>query len=310
MTPRARASAAPVLVVLAACGAGEPAPEADSAPDVAAPALAPRGADTRLFAIEGFSGPEAVKYDPVHDVYLVSNFGDADDDQANDGFLSRVSAEDGTIEALRWAVGDDDRPLQEPRGMALAGDTLWVADARGLHAFDRTSGAQLRFVDLTALEPGFLNDVAVAPGGVYVTDTGTSRLIHLTDDGGEVVVEGEALGPPNGVTWDAASGRLILVPWQGGGDSIRAWDPVSRTLSIVGRTPGGRFDGVEVVDGALVVASQADSALHVVRNGAGAPFQRVPGRPADIAVDTRRARIAVPYIALDRVDVFPGPGGF
>ncbi|MEQ9568699.1 MAG: hypothetical protein RLN75_00795, partial [Longimicrobiales bacterium] len=58
-----------------------------------------------------------------------------------------------------------------------------------------------------------------------------------------------------------------------------------------------------------VVASQADSALHLVRDGSGAPFQQVPGRPADIAVDTRRGRIAVPYIALDRVDVFPGPGG-
>lgn len=297
-------------LAVAACGGEAPADAPGAAPpEPAAMSMEVRGPEARLFAIEGLSGPEAVKYDPVDDVYIVSNFGDDDDAEANDGFLARVSAADGAVEVLRWAVGDDDRPLQEPRGMALDGDTLWVADARGLHAFHRATGAQLRFVDLTALEPGFLNDVAVGPGGVYVTDTGTSRLIRLTDTGGEVVAEGEALGPPNGVTFDAGAGVFVVVPWEGGGDSLRAWDPVSRTLSIAGRTPGGRFDGVEVVDGALVVASQADSALHLVRRGTGAPFQKVPGRPADIAVDTRRQRIAVPYIALDRVDVFPGPGG-
>ena len=67
--------------------------------------------------------------------------------------------------------------------------------------------------------------------------------------------------------------------------------------------------GLEVVEGRLVVASQADSALHWVGVDRGVPFQKVPGRPADIALDTRRGHIAVPYIALDRVDVFPGPPG-
>jgi hypothetical protein len=33
----------------------------------------------------------------------------------------------------------------------------------------------------------------------------------------------------------------------------------------------------------------------------------VPGRPADIGVDTRRGRVAVPYIALNRVDIWALP---
>ena len=33
-------------------------------------------------------------------------------------------------------------------------------------------------------------------------------------------------------------------------------------------------------------------------------FIKVAGRPADIAIDTKRKRIAVPYIALDRVDIW------
>jgi hypothetical protein len=288
--------------------------DGNSSPDAPAPTpvevLDVSGVETRLFSIEGLEGPEAVKYDAAQDVYFISNFGPSDDPDTNDGYLSRVSAEDGAVEELRWAVGDADRPLREPRGMALAGDTLWVADSQGLHAFDPVTGTQLDFVDLSGLEPGFLNDVAAGPdGGIYVTDTGESRLIRLVGRTGIVVAEGASLGNPNGIVLEPASGRLVLVPWEAGGDSIRIWDPVHRTLEIWARSPGGPFDGAEFSGPDLVVASQGDSALHLVRGGAGQVFQKVAGRPADIAIDSRRGRIAVPYIALDRVDVFPGPPG-
>ncbi len=277
-------------------------------PSARVTSVEPSASTATVFTIEGLEGPEAVRYDSLQDVYFISNFGPSDDPLANDGYLSRVSAEDGSIIGHRWAVGDDARPLREPRGMALALDTLWVADASGLHAFDPVTGAQLDFVDMTALEPGFLNDVAAgADGGVYVTDTGTSRLIRIDEGRGIVVANGPSLGSPNGVTLERSTGRLVLVPWEGGGDSLRVWDPVHRTLEVFGRTPGGRFDGAEFAAAGLIVASQADSALHLVRDGAGRPFQKVAGRPADIAVDTRRGHIAVPYIALDRVDVYPAP---
>ena len=37
------------------------------------------------------------------------------------------------------------------------------------------------------------------------------------------------------------------------------------------------------------------------------PLVRVAGRPADIGVDTKRRQVAVPYIALDRVDLWQLP---
>lgn len=72
-------------------------------------------------------------------------------------------------------------------------------------------------------------------------------------------------------------------------------------------TTAGFIDGVEIVDGRVIVASQADSSLHVLDGGDDRVLVRVPGRPADIGVDTRRRRVAVPYIALGRVDVWALP---
>lgn len=308
------------VVLLGACGASSDGSRHEDDLDLSAvgtrldaelaEGFQPYPAHGRLFAVEGLLGPEAVKYDPDQDVYFISNFGENEPRDANDGFISRASAEDGTMESYRWAVGQDDQPLLDPRGMALAGDSLWVADANGLHAFHRITGTQLHFVDLTHLEPGFLNDVAVGEdGAVYVTDTFSSRVIRLNAGGssGDVVAEGEMLGSPNGIIPEPGTGRFVLVPWSGG-DSLRAWDPITGDVDIVARTPGGRFDGVEYLHGVMVVASQLDSALHVVRGEVGVPYQKVPGNPADIAVDTRRNRVAVPYIRLNRVDVFPGVG--
>jgi len=78
-------------------------------------------------------------------------------------------------------------------------------------------------------------------------------------------------------------------------------------LELIATSSGARFDGIEVFADRIIVASQADSSLHVISGGEGAPFLRLPGRPADIGSDTRRARVAVPYIALDRVDVWSLP---
>ena len=65
------------------------------------------------------------------------------------------------------------------------------------------------------------------------------------------------------------------------------------------------FDGVEVrSDGSILVASQADSSIHLFRGGEGRALFKVAGRPADIAYDTRRNRVVVPYIARNRIEIW------
>jgi len=256
----------------------------------------------------GFTGPEAVRYDADQDVYFVSNFGSGSSSATdNNGFISRMRP-DGALDQLRFiAGGSGGVTLHAPRGMTIVGDTLWVADADAVRGFHRRTGAPPLTASLAAFDVGFLNDASGGPDGVYVTDTGRNRIYRIAGGVATLALADSALGSPNGITWDAATRRFIIVPY-GGASVIHGWIPGTTTLTEVGRSPGGRFDGVELLGGGLVlVASQADTSLHLFAAGMGRPIIRTGGRPADIAVDTRRSRVAVPFIALDRVEIWQLP---
>ena len=290
--PGAR-SILPVAILLGACSRGGEKSAADG---------------TSLAQVAGFSAPEAVRYDPDQDVYFVSNWGAGDPGPLdNDGFISRMRP-DGTIETLRFIAGGGGRTLHSPRGMTITGDTLWVADADAVRGFNRRTGAPVGSIPFPGRKLGFLNDVAAAPDGtLYVTDTGTNRVYRIAGRTAAVAVSDTTLGGPNGITWDAANSRFLVVPY-GGGNEIRAFAPGSRQLTRVVTVRGAKMDGVEVLAGGrTLVATQSDSTLRLVTAGSDSAVIRTAGQPADIGVDTKRSRVAVPFIALNRVDIFPIP---
>lgn len=293
-----------LIGLLAACSPRDAADDAapDSAASVSVDSTPP------LATREGFSGPEAVRYDPDQDVYFVGNFNGSGSALDNNGFISRMSPE-GEIAALRFiAGGANGVTLHAPRGMTIVGDTLWVADVDAVRGFDRRTGAALASIDFSKADVGFLNDVAPGPdGGLYVTDTGRNLIYRIAGGTFTTALENRRLGSPNGITWDAAGRRFIIVPY-GGGHDIFSWQQGGTGMEKIGTSGGGKFDGVEVLSGGrILVASQSDSSLHLFVNGRGAPIIRTAGAPADIAVDTKRNRVAVPYISLDRVDIWQLP---
>ena len=263
--------------------------------------------DDRIAIVDGLAGPEAVHWDADQKIWFVSNFnGDASGD-AN-GFVSKIDS-DGALLDLEFMVGTQAYPLHGPRGMRIDGERLWVADADGLHAFDRHSGEHLEFVDFTAFDPGFLNDVELGQdGSVFLTDTGNARLFRIVD--GEIsIVAGEDLpAPPNGIVWNPASASLVMAPW-GGARTLMEYEPVAGKLTDGLTLPdGGNMDGLEPWQGGLLIASQVDQAIWHVKDGEADVVINTPGRPADIGLDAAGGRIAVPYIALDRVDLWALPG--
>ena len=119
----------------------------------------------------GLQTPESVLHDPVADVYIVSNINGSPTDKDNNGFLSRITP-DGEVAELKWVEGGRDGvTLHAPKGSAIKGDTLFVADIDTVRMFHRETGAMLGARGVP--NATFLNDMTVGPDGtVYVTDMG------------------------------------------------------------------------------------------------------------------------------------------
>ena len=268
--------------------------QADSARLVASPA--------------GFTAPEAVRYDPGQDIYFVSNWGTGDAGaKDNNGFISRMLP-DGTLDSLRFiAGGTGGAKLHAPRGMTIVGDTLWVVDADAVRGFNRRSGAPLATIDFSRFRLGFLNDIAASPDALYVTDTGTDRIYRIVRGAITVALHDSVLGRPNGITWDGGHSQLVVVPY--GGDSvIRSWTAGNPAMTELGRSVGAKFDGVEILSGdRVLVASQGDSSIHLFAGGRGRPVIKTGGAPADIAVDTKRNRVAIPFVDRNLVEIWQLP---
>jgi hypothetical protein len=297
------------LVLLAACETRPPADDA-AAIDTAPPA------PTRLHAAAGFSTPEGIVHDTVADVYFVSNIDGNPGARDGNGFISRMRP-DGTVDSVRFiAGGRDGVTLNAPKGMAIRGDTLWVADIDAMRAFDRRTGASLRTVEFGG-RASFLNDVAIGPDGmVYVSETGVrftqSGEMQFTGTAGvfrlasgrtiELIARDTALAAPNGIT--AHAGRLLMGGFTG--PQIFAWTPGQEGLAPTGLSIGG-IDGLEALDDGRVIASSwVDSSIVVTGDSATRLIGGLPS-PADFTIDRGRRRIVIPLFYDNRVEVWQLP---
>ncbi|MGH7497701.1 MAG: SMP-30/gluconolactonase/LRE family protein [Gemmatimonadales bacterium] len=288
-----------------ACGRERPPAPAVSADS--APPAAPAPPDK----VEGFNHPESARYDAELDVWYVSNINGDPFAADGNGFISRLKG-DGSIDSLEFiAGGKNGVTLNAPKGMALTGDTLWVADVDVVRAFDRKSGAPLVNISLKG-KARFLNDVAVGPDGVYITDSGFAaegkgmghpgpdQIFHVAGGKATVAIRNSALAAPNGIAWDNAGSRFLVGPFAG--KTIQAWVPGSKTLTAVGDTPG-QVDGLEVLAGGRVLfTSWTDSTLDVLQGGKVTAFGGKLPSPADIGLDTKRGRVAIPLLMENRVE--------
>ena len=70
---------------------------------------------------DGFTLPEAVRYDPIQDIFLVANWGEGNPGSLdNNGFISRLKP-NGDVDQLRFMEGTSAIPLHSPRGMTIVG---------------------------------------------------------------------------------------------------------------------------------------------------------------------------------------------
>jgi hypothetical protein len=295
-----------------------PAP-AESAPAAPVPTALPFAPQPPLLVRGvGFKQPSCVLHDAALDVYLVSNVNGEPGARDGNGFISRVGPE-GELLELSWIQGGAAGvALDAPRGLAIIGDKLYVADIDTVRVFERTTGRPTGKVSLPPA--AFVSDVAASPAGdvLYVTERGLAKspkskkkavapALYAFENGAEkarVVVSGPALGEPAALAADDAGVWLAAA---GGGLQRVLRDGTSEATLEIGEKD---LTGVaRTRSGGLLVASRAASAVLLGKpEGSFEPFATELSAPGDIGYDERRGKLLVPLAAEDAVYVQPVPG--
>lgn len=256
----------------------------------------------------GFRTPESVLHDTRADIYLVSNIDGSPLDEDDRAFISRVRP-DGRVEQLKWI--DAAQPgvtLDAPKGMALVGDVLYVADITFVRKFDRTTGKPLGSIKLP--EATFVNDLSSDQAGfIYASDSGITHGFRLSGsdavykigsgDQVSVLAKSPSLGRPNGLS-SGADGLWVATFGSGELYQLSATGQRTQTMQL----PKGSLDGVTRLGERLFVSSWEASAVYE-RDG-DQFVERISDLPApsDIGIDQRRSRLLVPLFYDNTVIVF------
>ena len=266
----------------------------------------------------GLQMPRSVLWDADQDVYFVSNINGDPVGQNKNGFISKIGP-DGKVIALKFVDGSrKGGELNAPKGLALIGEILYVADINVVRKFDRKSGKAKGVIKIA--KSIFLNDLSASPDGktLYVSDsavtiqggsfagTGDDAIyaIDVKKNTAVALIRDPALRSPSGLLADddgvwvvtLGANQLFHVDQQGG-------------TGPATKLPKGGLDGiVKRDDGSFLVSSWEASAIYGGRPGG--EFKEVISEipsAADIGFDSKRNTLLVPLLQKSAIQLVPLP---
>jgi hypothetical protein len=233
--------------------------------------------------------PESVLFDPAGRVLYVANI-DGKEPWTKDGAgsIGKVGL-DGKVIAAEWVKG-----LEAPKGMALHGGKLYVADIDRMVVIDVAKGV----IAQTIAVPGSqrLNDVTVDKAGVvYVSDMQGLKIYAIKNGQPSVFLEG--FKRPNGVL-SVGDDFYVL----DSGALLKFGKNKQRTTVVEGMDAS--TDGVEHVQGDEFIVSCWAGAVYHVKGGEKTQLldtraQKV--NSADIGYDAKGRIVYVPTFFVNTV---------
>ncbi|MEO5758787.1 MAG: ATP/GTP-binding protein [Mesorhizobium sp.] len=249
-----------------------------------------------LWRATGLEQPESALFDAANNRIIVSNIVGNPGEADGNGYLSLLSL-DGKMVAQHWADGMD-----APKGMAISGGKVYVADITKVRVVDLASGKLLSSIDVP--KAVFLNDMTSDQSGkLYVTDMLADAIYRIDGDTPELLVKDAALASPNGVFADGD--RLIVASWGKGIKPDFSTAEPGGLLSVdladkaITPLPGAQefadLDGVIAIGDTIYATAYMTGTLYRYKAG-GAPEAVARFKPgsADIGTDGK----SVIYVPL------------
>lgn len=190
------------------------------------------------------------------------------------------------------------RGLNAPKGMAVHGKKLYVADVNELVVVDLAS--QKIEAKIKVSDSVFLNDVAVDEAGVvYVSDTRTNKIHRFVDHKPEVFLEN--IASANGLY---TSGKNLII---GAGSTLLSVGPDKKQTELASGFESG-IDGIEMTKPGEFLVSCWVGLMYYV-HADGRIEKLIDSREdkintADIGYDREKNLVFVPNFLKDSVTAY------
>jgi hypothetical protein len=250
--------------------------------------------------------PECVIYDTVRNRYLISNVGSGEILQMNDP---------NTL--IPFVKG-----LNQPKGMVLLGDTLYVVDFTDIVAINASTGVIL----YTQSIPGavYLNDICSGADGIlYITDSQDNKIYAYSTEYGlsyPLDFAGDTVLNPDGIYYDNINERLIIVSFREN-SPVQAIDLNTLRVSTLLKTGINYMDGIiKGPDNSYYVSSWGDisssiaGVIYRFNDDFKGPMTIIADSlsgPSDICADFVDNKLVVPNMMTNEIfflDINPGIG--
>lgn len=247
-----------------------------------------------IHEINGLTHCESAVYDKKRNVIYASLIGNSED---GDGSIAKVSL-DGKVIDTMFVKG-----LNDPKGIAITNDKLYVSDVTVLVEADLETGKVLNTHTTEGTQ--FLNDVNIATDGtVYVSDTRTSSIFMLKPDGKfSEWLQSEDLEHPNGLLqvgndmYVAAWGNMVGPEGKQkqSGNFLKV-NMVSKEIMKVSKDTIGNLDGVQVYDknNFIISAWRTGKILKINADGVVEDVLKVGRSVGDILYIPEKKLLALP----------------
>ena len=202
--------------------------------------------------------PESAAYDPLRKVVYVSIYDPTVPSQGRGKqSIARVGLDGKTVEPA-WATG-----LNNPTGLAVRGDTLFVVERAQLAEIDIPSRTIAKRTAIPSA--AFPNDVAADPDSaqVFISDSAKNAVFRYDGRGIVEWLSGPDIPQPNGLL--VHNGRLIA--GTSGDGCLKSIDLKTKAVSLLARLGGGIVDGIAADESGAILVSHNEGRLFRVTPG-------------------------------------------
>ena len=248
--------------------------------------------------------PQSFIVSPSGEHYFIANANGDPGKRDNNGFISKLDIDGKPIDLRFIHGGTRGTRLHSPNGMAIVGDTLYVADLDTVRGFDIHTGQSTITLSFSQFHVTELTDlIADGNGQLFVLDTEGNTIYRIDTTQDHLVslyVHNDDLASPRGLAVHPKSGRLVVVSLDNG--TVLDIDQDRSVNEIISNSFfSGRFRNLSGVDfdqyGNMYLADltagkiwrvQPDQTMRVI-----AEFLI---SPSSVRIDRKKHLILVPYL--------------